>query len=308
MIYTLTLNPAIDYVLYAPKCVPGEINRSESEKMYPGGKGINVSVILNELGHQNVALGFCAGHTGVMLCEMLKSENIASDFVMLSCGMTRINVKIKSELETDINANAPDIDGESLEELYRKLELIKDGDTLVLAGSVPKSLSSTIYCDIMARFKHKKIHFVVDATKDTLVSSLKYNPFLIKPSNFELSEIFGKTLEAPHEIVAAAKELQKKGAQNVLVSLGSNGAILVCDDGNAYISDAPKGKVINTTGAGDSMVAGFLAGYSETKDYSYALKLGLCCGSATAFSDSLASKDNIESLFNQATIDVRNIK
>ncbi|MBQ4527794.1 MAG: 1-phosphofructokinase [Clostridia bacterium] len=308
MIYTLTLNPAIDYVLYSPECIPGEINRSENEKIYPGGKGINVSAILKELGMQSVALGFCAGYTGTMLYEMLKSENIDSDFVMLPEGMTRINVKIKSKLETDINANAPHVNSVSLEKLFKKLDLMVDGDTLVLAGSVPKSLSPTIYCDIMALFKRKNIRFVVDATKDTLIASLKYKPFLIKPNNFELCEIFGKNLENTHEIVAAAKELQKKGAQNVLVSLGSNGAILVCDDGNVYMSDAPKGKVINTTGAGDSMVAGFLAGYSKTEDYSYALKLGLCCGSATAFSESLASKDSIESLFNQAMIDVRNVE
>lgn len=295
MIYTLTLNPALDYIISAKDISVGSINRSESESILPGGKGINVSIMLKNLGTKSVALGFCAGYTGNMLENMLENEDISTDFITLKSGMTRINVKIKSLKETDVNGKGPDIDSDAMNLIYDKLSKLHDDDILVMAGSLPKSLPASAYAGIMEHLHGKNVKFVVDATGEVLTSSLKYKPFLIKPNNFELSEIFGKTLETKDEIVEAAKKLCDMGAQNVLVSLGADGAILVCSDG-VYTSDAPKGKVINTTGSGDSMVAGFLSGYEKTGNYFYALTLGVCAGSATAFTEKIATGEQVREL------------
>ena len=294
MIYTLTLNPAIDYIINVKNYTDGAVNRTSGEKLLPGGKGINVSIVLKNLGIESTAMGFVGGFTGKMIEDMLTTSGLGCDFVHLDSGLSRINVKIKAQTETEINAQGPQISNEMLLSLYNKLEQLKEGDTLVMAGSVPSSLPETIYFEIMQKLKDKNIRFVVDATKDLLTSSLKYNPFLIKPNNFELGETFGQMLSTDTQIIDCAQKLQEMGARNVLVSMGKDGAILLSEDGQILKASAPQGKVINTTGAGDSLVAGFLAGLS--KGYAYALKMGICAGSASAFSEELATYDEIMSL------------
>ncbi len=293
MIYTVTFNPAIDYVVKVPDLKLGSVNRTETDDVQIGGKGINVSVILNNLGVRNIALGFIAGFTGEEIKNKLEKEGVKTDFIELNKGLTRINVKIKADEETEINGTGPDIPQSAVEELFGKLSALKNGDIIILAGSIPKSIPNDIYEKIMERLSDKGIQFVVDATKDLLCNVLKYKPFLIKPNNFELEEFFDVKLDTDNDIIYYAKKLQEKGARNVLVSMGGKGAILIDENGKDYKMDPINGNVKNTVGAGDSMVAGFVAGYIKKNDYSYALKLGSASGSATAFSLNLATKQEI---------------
>lgn len=297
MIYTLTFNPAIDYVMKTDSIITGTTNRSSREEIFFGGKGINVSVILNELGVKSTALGFVAGFTGTELENRLKAQGIKTDFIRLKNGMTRINVKLKSDCITEINANGPFIDKEDLNSLFQKLNKLTDGDTLILAGSIPSCLPENIYEEILSLNKNKSIRYVVDAEKDLLLNTLKYKPFLIKPNGDELSAIAGKSLTGDEDITKAARQLQNMGALNVLVSLGSKGAILLDQSGKVYKKSAHKIKAVNTVGAGDSMVAGFLAGID--KGCEYALSLGSAAGAATAMTDGLAAKSDIEKLINK---------
>lgn len=294
MIYTVTFNPAIDYIMRIDELEKGMTNRSQSEEIYFGGKGINVSIVLAELGLETTALGFVVGFTGEALDSAVSQKGVKTDFIRLKHGYTRINVKLKSDKETEINAQGPHIDNESIEKLYCKLDDLNSGDTLVLAGSVPSSLPQDIYEKILKKLQNKGIRFVVDATKDLLLNVLKYKPFLIKPNNHELEEIFGATLKTDDEIALAAKELQKRGARNVLVSLGKNGAMLIDEYGKIHRQAALGGKPVNTVGAGDSMVAGFIAG--AQKSYEYALLLGSAAGGATACNKGLATKKDIMAL------------
>lgn len=296
MIYTVTFNPAIDYVVHVPQFEKGSINRCDEENAFFGGKGINVSLILNELGLESTALGFIAGFTGKAIEQGIAEKGIKTDFVHLNKGLTRINVKIRSSEETDINGVGPNIDESQVNELFEKLEKLKNGDTLVLAGSIPNSLPSNIYEKIMEKLNKKGIRFVVDATKDLLLNSLKYEPFLIKPNNDELGEIFSTKIDTPELAAKYAEKLQQKGAKNVLVSMGSAGAVLLDEFGKEHYMPAIEGKVVNTVGAGDSMVAGFIAGVIQKSDYDYALKLGTAAGSATAFSEGLSEKTLIKRL------------
>lgn len=296
MIYTVTFNPAVDYVLHVGNMHSGEVNRSSGEEIYFGGKGINVSLVLNELGIESEALGFVAGFTGKALVEGIRAKGVKTDFVYLDSGFSRINVKIKSDTETELNGHGPDIDKNALELLYKKLDKIKDGDTLVLAGSIPNTLPTDIYEKILARLCDKKIKTVVDATNDLLLNVLKYKPFLIKPNKSELGEMFDTVIESREDVIKYAKKLKEKGAVNVLVSMAAEGAILVDENGMVHSCGVCRGTVKNSVGAGDSMVAGFLAGLG---DYAYALRLGTACGGATAFSDGLAQKDEIYNLLKQ---------
>lgn len=296
MIYTVTFNPALDYTMKVNNLQTGEINRADNEQMNYGGKGINVSAILSRLKTENKALGFIAGFSGDKLAEMLNADGIDNDFVKLNNGFTRINVKIKSDNETDINANGPDIHKEDLEKLFEKLDALKQGDYLVLAGSIPKSLPDNIYENILERLKNRNIKFVIDATGDLLLNVLHFKPFLIKPNHHELGELFDVKIKEYDDIVKYSKLLQEKGAENVLVSCGKKGAVLLDSQGNTYKIGNVPGKIISSVGCGDSMVAGFVAGYIEKGDYAYALKLGAACGNATAFSQSLATKEEIDAM------------
>ncbi len=276
----------------------GEVNRSSSEEMYFGGKGINVSAVLKELGIASRALGFTAGFTGEAIENGISAMGITSDFVRLKKGNSRINVKIKADDETELNGQGPDIDDEALSQLFGKLDKLTDGDTLVLAGSIPNSLPSDIYERIMQRLSDRKIRTVVDATKDLLLNVLKYRPFLIKPNDYELGEMFGVKLNSDDEIEKYARKLQEMGAVNVLVSMAGDGAMLIDEKGKMHRCGVCRGNVKNSVGAGDSMVAGFIAG-SQEGDYEYALKLGTAAGGATAFSDGLAEKAMIDELMKQ---------
>lgn len=296
MIYTVTFNPSLDYVIQVDKLVPGEINRTTHEAVYPGGKGNNVSVILSNLGHSSKALGFTAGFTGEALENMLKEFGCDTAFIRLPEGSTRINVKINAGEETEINGQGPVITEEAQSALFEQLDALKEEDILVLAGSIPNTLPSDIYERILEHLQGRGIHFVVDATKDLLLKVLKYHPFLIKPNNHELGEMFGVTLKTRDEIVIYAKKLQEMGAKNVLVSMAGDGAILLTEDGIIYEAKPPKGKVLNSVGAGDSMVAGFLTGYLNTGEYEKAFRLGVVTGSATAFQYWLATKEDIVAL------------
>jgi len=298
MIYTVTFNPAIDYVLHAEQIQAGCVNRTESEEIFFGGKGINVSAVLAELGVKSKALGFIAGFTGEAIEQGVKGMGIDADFVRLKSGNSRINVKIKADKETEINGQGPHIDDESIRELMDKLDEIQDGDTLVLAGSIPNSLPDDMYEKILSRLSDRDIRIVADASKRLLMNMLKYRPFLIKPNNFELSEIFGVTITTYDEIVEHAVKLQSMGAGNVLVSMAEKGAVLLDERGKLYKCGACTGTVRNSVGAGDSMLAGFIAGLSDG-NYDFALKLGTACGGATAFSDGLAKKELIDKLMEQ---------
>lgn len=298
MIYTVTFNPAIDYVvrLDRPLAV-GEVNRAKGEDCVLGGKGVNVSGVLAQLGCESVALGFVAGETGAWLERGLAAQGLRTDFVHLAHGMTRINVKIKAGQETELNGAGPDIPESAMQELEAKLDRLQKDDVLVLAGSIPVSLAQTTYERLLARLAGRGVRAVVDATRDLLVNVLPYQPFLIKPNNHELSEIAGVPLESDEEITAAARDLQAKGARNVLVSMAGDGALLLDENGGVHRIGCPKGKVVNSVGAGDSMVAGFVAGYRQSGgDYDAALKLGTACGSATAFSLGLATRADIDTL------------
>lgn len=298
MIYTVTFNPAIDYVVHTSSLKPGEVNRSDGEQMYFGGKGINVSIVLRELGINSVALGFTAGFTGEAIENGLAKMGIKTDFVRLRSGNSRINVKIKAEEETELNGQGPDISDDALAELFAGLDKLSDGDTLILAGSIPSSLPSDIYEKILHHLSAKNIRTVVDATKQLLLNTLKYRPYLIKPNNFELGELFGVSLENDEEIMHYAMELQKMGARNILVSMAENGAILLDENGNFHRCGVCKGSVKNSVGAGDSMLAGFIAGI-EKGDADYALRLGTAAGGATTFSEGLASGEYILELLKQ---------
>ena len=298
MIYTVTFNPAIDYVvrLDRPLAV-GKVNRAKGEDCVLGGKGVNVSGVLAQLGCESVALGFVAGETGAWLERGLAAQGLRTDFVHLAHGMTRINVKIKAGQETELNGAGPDIPESAMQELEAKLDRLQKDDMLVLAGSIPASLAQTTYERLLARLAGRGVRAVVDATRDLLVNVLPYQPFLIKPNNHELSEIAGVPLESDEEITAAARDLQAKGARNVLVSMAGDGALLLDENGGVHRIGCPKGKVVNSVGAGDSMVAGFVAGYRQSGgDYDAALKLGTACGSATAFSLGLATRADIDTL------------
>lgn len=295
MIYTITFNPAIDYVVHTDTMQIGAVNRSQREEMYFGGKGINVSMVLKELGVKSRALGFVAGFTGEAIEKGLAEMGIDTDFVRLASGNSRINVKIKSGEETELNGRGPDISEQAVDELYRKLDALSDGDTLVLAGSVPPSMPSDIYRRILERLSDRKIKAVVDATKDLLLNVLEYKPFLVKPNNHELGEMFGVTLDTEESIEQYARRLQEMGAVNVLVSMAGDGAMLIDEFGEKHRLGVCKGEVKNSVGAGDSMVAGFLAGIADG-DYEYALRLGTAAGGATAFSDGLGKKEKIEEL------------
>ena len=298
MVYTVTFNPAVDYIVHTKQLIAGATNRSDSEEIYFGGKGINVSIVLSELGVKSKALGFVAGFTGEAIEKGVAEKGIDADFVHLNEGFSRINVKIKSGEETELNGQGPKITDEAIRELYAKLDEIQDGDTLVLAGSIPSSLPADIYERILERLSGKKIRAVVDATKDLLLNVLKYRPFLIKPNNFELGEIFGVEMKSTEDIVKYAGKLKEMGAQNVLVSMAGDGAVLLDENGKTHVCGVCNGKVKNSVGAGDSMVAGFVAG-CEKGDYEYALKLGTASGGATAFSEGLAEKDRISELLGQ---------
>ena len=298
MIYTVTFNPALDYVVRMGDFRTGEVNRTDSEDLQLGGKGINVSTVLKQLGMESVALGFVAGFTGQALEEGLRKQGIPTDFIHLSQGMTRINVKIKAEQETEINGRGPDISSADLDALFAKLDQLKEGDVLAVSGSVPATLPDDIYQRILARLDGRGILTAVDASGDLLCAVLPYRPFLIKPNSIELGEIFGRTLRTDEEIAQCAAQLQQQGARNVLVSMAGRGSILLDETGNIHRMGVPKGTVRNSVGAGDSMVAGFLAGWLTHGDYGQALRLGAAAGSATAFSDRLATRSEIMELLN----------
>ncbi len=298
MVYTVTFNPAIDYVMYADSLNAGVVNRSKHEEVYFGGKGINVSMVLKELGIESIAMGFVAGFTGEALEKAVADKGILTDFIHLDNGFTRINVKIKSDSETDLNGQGPLIDEAAFDKLLAKLNNIKDGDTIVLAGSIPDTLPSDTYEKILEKLADREVKSVVDATKDLLLKVLKYKPFLVKPNNYELGEMFNVTVTSDEEIVKYASKLRELGARNVLVSKAGDGALLLDENGNTHICGVCKGEVKNSVGAGDSMVAGFIAG-SADEDYEYALKLGTAAGGATAFSEGLAQKNDIYRLLRQ---------
>lgn len=297
MIYTVTFNPSLDYIVGVDHFELGMTNRTSYEQLLAGGKGINVSYVLKNLGFKSTALGFLAGFVGEEIKKRLTEDGINADFFMIEDGVSRINVKLKNIDGTEINGRGPDIKTYEVEELKAKINTLKEGDILILAGSIPQSMPDTIYMDIMNNLSDRGIDIVVDATKDLLMNVLAYKPFLIKPNNHELGEIFGVKLHTREDVIPYAKKLQEKGARNVLVSMAGTGAVLVAEDGNVYMSDAPKGTVINAVGAGDSMVAGFVAGYLETHDHEYAFHKGIAAGSASAFSEQLATKDEVETLF-----------
>lgn len=299
MIYTITFNPALDYIVSVEDFRLGMTNRASDEQMLAGGKGINVSVVLKNLGYDSTALGFVAGFTGEEIKRRVESMGCQADFITLPEGTSRINVKLKNVDGTEINASGPEIDKDSLDKLIKQLDSLVKGDVLILAGSIPKSLPDTIYSDIMKRLQKKEVLFVVDATKDLLVEALAHKPFLVKPNHHEIGEIFGVKLEKREDVIPYAKKLQEMGAANVLVSMSGEGAVLAAADGKIYQSPAPEGKLINAVGAGDSMVAGFLAGYLETGKYEQALWMGLATGSASAFSDNLATRPDVEALLKQ---------
>lgn len=299
MIYTVTFNPSLDYIVSVDDFKLGLTNRTSSELILPGGKGTNVSTVLKNLGFESTALGFVAGFTGNEIVKRLNDMGIKSDFISIENGISRINLKLKSIDGTEINGAGPDISEEKVNKLMDKLNQLKEGDVLVLAGSIPSSMSDNIYRGIMADLKDRGVMIVVDATKDLLLNVLEYHPFLIKPNNHELGEIFDVKLTTREEVIPYGRKLQEKGARNVLVSMAGEGAVLIAEDGQVFDAPAPKGKLINGVGAGDSMVAGFVAGWIEKQDYEYAFHMGVASGSASAFSENLATKEEIINVYNQ---------
>ena len=297
MIYTVTFNPALDYNVRLDTLTPGKINRVTFEQVLGGGKGINVSIVLGNLGHKSTAMGFLAGFTGKEIIRQLRTFNADEDFVQLDEGFSRINVKVKADIETEINGQGPKISEAKRDELFAKLSKLGEGDTLVISGSVPNTLPDDMYERTLEPLQGKGIRVVVDAEKGLLLKILKFRPWLIKPNNHELGDMFGVTLKTDEEIITYAKKLQEKGAQNVLISMAGDGAILLTAEGKSYKSPAPKGTLVNSIGAGDSMVAGFIAGYEESKgDYEKAFKMGVATGSASAFSENLATRPEVEAL------------
>lgn len=297
MIYTVTFNPAIDYIVRLDSFKAGATNRVTYEKVLGGGKGINVSIVLSNLGIKSTALGFLAGFTGDEIRRQLEGFGVAHAFISLEQGFSRIDVKIKAGEETEVNGQGPDIPKDKRDLLFQKLEQLKENDTLVLAGSIPKTLPDDIYERIMARLEKNKLRIVVDAEKRLLLNVLKYHPFLIKPNQHELGDMFDVVLKTDDEVIAHAKKLQEKGARNVLISMGGDGAIFVGEDGATYKSKVPKGTLVNSVGAGDSMVAGFLTGFEESGgDFKRAFLMGVASGSASAFSEELATREEVEAL------------
>ena len=298
MIYTVTFNPSLDYIVSVNDFQLGLTNRTDSELILPGGKGINVSTILMNLGIDSTAFGFAAGFTGEEIIREVEAMGIRSDFIKIDSGISRINLKLKNIDGTEINGSGPEISEEKIEELLRKLDILGEGDILVLAGSIPASMPADMYSTIMERLQHKNVTFIVDATKDLLINVLKYKPFLIKPNNHELFDVKLTTRE---EVIPYGKKLQKQGARNVLISMAGEGAVLVAEDGSVYEAPAPKGTLVNAVGAGDSMVAGFTAGWIEKKDYRHAFYMGVSAGSASAFSEYLATKEEIMDLYEKVS-------
>ena len=299
MIYTITFNPALDYIVKMEEFNLGHVNRSGNEFVYAGGKGINVSIVLNNLGVKSKALGFIAGFTGDEIERRVRDFGCDTEFIKLSSGMSRINVKIKADVESEINGGGPDISEEALNNLYSQLDKLAEGDILVLAGSVPKTMPTDVYERIMERLQEKNVKFIVDTTGESLLKVLKYNPFLIKPNHHELGDLFNVKLKGNDEIIEYAKKLKDMGARNVLISMAGDGAILIKENGDVITSNVPKGEVKNSVGAGDSMVAGFIAGYLEANEVEKGFKLGVATGSASAFSEGLATKDYVYELLNQ---------
>ncbi len=299
MIYTVTFNPSLDYIVSVDDFKIGLTNRTSSELLLPGGKGINVSTVLMNLGIESTALGFIAGFTGEEVVRRLEKMGVKNGFIWIDEGFTRINLKLKSIDGMEINGMGPEISEEKVQMLMDKLDTLGEGDVLFLSGSIPASMPDDAYQKIMERLDGRGVRIAVDATKDLLLNVLPYHPFLIKPNNHELGEIFGVELKTRESVVPYAKKLQEKGAVNVLVSMAGEGAVLVAEDGSVYDTPAPKGKLINGVGAGDSMVAGFMAGYMEKQDYKHAFHMGVASGSASAFSENLATKPEIEAVYRQ---------
>ncbi|SET80525.1 1-phosphofructokinase [Lacrimispora sphenoides] len=299
MIYTVTFNPALDYVVRVDHFALGAVNRTKQESIYYGGKGLNVSAVLSTLGYGNTALGFVAGFTGDEIERGVKGLGFHSDFIRVEKGLSRINVKLRSQEETEINGMGPEITGKDVKQLFEKLDRLTAGDVLVLSGSIPKSIDDDIYERIMESLDGRGVRIVVDATKDLLINVLPYHPFLIKPNNHELGEMFGVTLHGPEEIIDYGKRLQEKGARNVLISMAGDGAILITEEEEVFRMGVPKGTVKNSVGAGDSMVAGFIAGYLENGSFKHALRLGSAAGSASAFSEGLAGREDIMRLYEE---------
>ena len=299
MIYTVTLNPSIDYVIKVDKLTTGNINRVNEEHVYPGGKGINVTRILKSLDNDNIALGFVSGFTGDYIINSLQELNLKSDFIKVKEGFTRINVKVKSEEETEINGQGPKISEEELNQFYKVIDKLVDGDILILSGSIPSCLDERLYESIMKKVEDRDIKVIVDATKNLLLNVLKYKPFLIKPNNHELAEMFNVELNSTEDVVFYARKLKEMGAQNVLISMGKDGALLVTENDEVFASSVAKGEVVNSVGAGDSMVAGFIAGYLKSNSYEEALRLGAASGGATAFSSDLATREFIDKLVDE---------
>lgn len=299
MIYTITFNPALDYIVKMDEFNLGHVNRSNDEFVYAGGKGINVSIVLNNLEVKSKALGFIAGFTGDEIERRVREFGCDTDFIKLKEGMSRINVKIKADVESEINGGGPEISAEALEELYGKLDTLKSGDILVLAGSIPKTMPTDVYERIMERLQEKGVKFIVDTTGESLLKVLKYNPFLIKPNHHELGELFGVKLNNKEEVIEYAKKLKDMGAQNVIISMAGDGAVLINSNGDVTTNNVPKGVVKNSVGAGDSMVAGFIAGYLNSGKIEEGFKLGVATGSASAFSEGLATKDYVYELLEQ---------
>lgn len=301
MIYTVTFNPSLDYVISVDNFTGGTINRTKSERILPGGKGINVSIVLNNLGVENTAIGFIAGFTGEDIEQLLAEMGISAEFIKIKEGLSRINVKLYSDMgtsneETEINGRGPEISNADIEKLYAKLDVLTTEDILVLAGSIPVTIPNHIYMSIMKRLQGRGIRIVVDATGELLKNVLPYHPFLIKPNHHELGELFGVGIRDKKDAIFYAKKLQEQGAGNVLVSMAGEGAVFVGEDGSVHQMEAPKGVVKNSVGAGDSMVAGFLAGYLKHGDYEKAFRMGTCAGSASAFSDALATEQEVLAL------------
>ena len=299
MICTVTFNPSLDYIVSVEDFKLGLTNRTSSELMLPGGKGINVSTVLMNLGIENTALGFMAGFVGDEIVRKLEEMGVKSDFIKIPEGVSRINLKLKSIDGTEINGMGPKISAEKVQELMEKLDTLKEGDVLFLAGSIPSSMPDDMYEKIMARLDVRGVMIVVDATRDLLMNVLEYRPFLIKPNNHELGEIFGVKITEKEDVITYAKKMQEKGAGNVLVSMAGDGAVLVAEDGSIFQAEAPKGKVVNSVGAGDSMVAGFVTGYLKTGSYKEAFQMGVCTGSASAFSEELATEPEVLALLDK---------
>lgn len=301
MIYTVTFNPSLDYIVAVKDFQLGLTNRTCSELLLPGGKGINVSIVLKNLGMSSTALGFAAGFTGDEMIKRLEAMGVKNGFIRVEEGLTRINVKLKSIDGTEINGQGPNISEGEVWQLMKQLGELKQGDVLFLSGSIPASMPDDAYQKIMEKLDGRGVQIAVDATRELLLKVLPYHPFLIKPNNHELGEIFDVKLQTRAEVIPYGRKLQEKGAQNVLVSMAGEGAVLIAADGSVYEAPAPKGTLVNGVGAGDSMVAGFMAGYMEKQNYEYAFHMGIAAGSASAFSENLATKQEIEAVYQQVS-------